>query len=67
MEYYFVMETEENLTICANIDEIREHYAKWVVRQILYDITYMWYLKYWSHKNRVKWQLPGTESCGELG
>ena len=32
---------EWNFAICSNIGESRGHYAKWYVRQILYDITYM--------------------------
>ena len=38
---------EQNFAICSNMDEYGGHYAKWSKsdreRQILHDITYMWY------------------------
>ena len=38
-------EKEGNNAICSNVDRSGGHYAKRNVRQILYDITYMWNLK----------------------
>ena len=42
--------TEWNNAICSNRDGLRECHAKWNKsergRQILYDITYMWNIKY---------------------
>ena len=41
---------EQNNAICSSMDEIRDYYTKWSKsereRQIPYDITYMWNLKY---------------------
>ena len=41
---------EWNNAICSNMDDLGGHYAKWNKkdreRQILYDITYIWNLKY---------------------
>ena len=41
---------EWNNAICSNMDGPRDYYAKWNKsereRQIPYDITYMWDLKY---------------------
>ena len=41
---------ECNNTICNNMDEPRDYHTKWSKsereRQIPYDITYMWNLKY---------------------
>ena len=38
-------EKEGNNAICSNVDRSGGHYAKRNVRQVLYDITYMWNLK----------------------
>ena len=39
-----------NNAICSNMDETRDYHTKWSKseeeRQIPYDITYMWNLKY---------------------
>ena len=41
---------EWNNAICSNMDGLRDHHTKWSKsdrqRQIPYDITYMWNLKY---------------------
>ena len=41
---------EGNDAICSNMDGPRDYHTKWSKsereRQILYDITYMWNLKY---------------------
>ena len=50
MEYYSSIIKEWNNAICSNIDGPRDCHTKWSKsereRQILYDITYMWNLKY---------------------
>ena len=41
---------QENNAICSNMDTTRDYHTKWSKsereRQIPYDITYMWILKY---------------------
>ena len=41
---------EQNNVICSNMDATRDYHTKWNKsereRQIPYDITYMWNLKY---------------------
>ena len=43
-------EKEQNNVICSNMDATRDYHTKWNKsereRQIPYDITYMWVLKY---------------------
>ena len=50
MEYYSAMKNEWNNAICSNTDGTRDYHTKWSKsereRQIPYDITYMWNLKY---------------------
>ena len=50
MEYYSAIKKEWNNAICSNIDATRDYHTKWSKwkreRQIPYDITYMWNLKY---------------------
>ena len=50
MEYYSVIKKEQNNAICSNMDATRDYHTKWSKsereRQIPYDITYMWNLKY---------------------
>ena len=50
MEYYSVIKREWNNAICSNMDGPRDYHAKWIKlerrRQIPYDITYVWWLKY---------------------
>ena len=49
MEYYSAIKKWNN-AICSNIDGPRDYDAKWSKserqRQIPYDISYMWNLKY---------------------
>ena len=46
---------KENIVICDNIDEFRQHYVKWNKpgreRQLMHGITYMWNLKEITHRN----------------
>ena len=41
---------ERNNALCSNVDATRDYHTKWIKpereRQIPYDITYMWNLKY---------------------
>ena len=39
---------EWNNAICSNVDETRDYHTKWSKseKEISYDITYMWNLKY---------------------
>ena len=50
MGYYSVIKKEWNNVICSNIDGPRDYHTKWSKsereREIPYDITYMWNLKY---------------------
>ena len=50
MEYYSAVKKEWNNAVCSNMDATRGYYTKWCKskreRQIPYDITYMWNLKY---------------------
>ena len=50
MEYYSAVKKEWNNPMCSNMDATRDYHAKWSKsdreRQIPYDITYMWNLKY---------------------
>ena len=49
MKYYSVIK-ERNNVICSNMDVPRDYHTKWSKserkRQIPYDITYMWNIKY---------------------
>ena len=49
MEYYSAKKQWNN-AICSNMDTTRDYHTKWSKsereRQIPYDITYMWNLKY---------------------
>ena len=49
MEYYSAIKKWNN-AVCSNMDGPRDYYTKWskseTKRQIPYDITYMWNLKY---------------------
>ena len=57
-------ENEWNNAICSNMDGPRNNYTKWSKtereRQISYDITYMWNLKYDTneliYKTETDWQ-----------
>ena len=50
VEYYSAIKKEPNNAICCNMDATRDYHTKWSKsereRQIPYDITYMWNLKY---------------------
>ena len=50
VEYYSAIKKEWNNAICSNMDGPRDYHTKWSKsereRQIPYDITYMWNLKY---------------------
>ena len=50
MEYYSALKKEWNNAICSHMDGPRDYHTKWGKlereRQIPYDITYMWNLKY---------------------
>ena len=49
---------EQNNAICNNMDATRDYHTKWSKsegeRQILYDITYMWNLKYGTNEPTYK-------------
>ena len=48
MEFYSAIKMSD--AICSNMDGLREYHTKWSKsereRQIPYDISYMWNLKY---------------------
>ena len=50
MKYYSAIKKEWNNAICSNMDATRDYHTNWSKsegeRQISYDITYMWNLKY---------------------
>ena len=50
MEYYSAVKEEWNNAICSNVDEPTDYHTTWSKsgreRQIAYDTTYMWILKY---------------------
>ena len=50
MEYYSAIKRECNNAICSNMDGPADYHANWIKlerqRQIPYDITYVWRLKY---------------------
>ena len=49
-EHYSAIKKEWNIAIFNNMDRSRENHTKWSKlereKQMLYDITYMWNLKY---------------------
>ena len=49
--------------ICNNIDGLRDYHTKWSQkeRQIPYDITYMWILKYNSNKLTYETETDYTD------
>ena len=53
---------EQNNAICSNMDATRDYHTKWSKseRQIPYDITYMWNLKYGTG---LPWWRSGWESA----
>ena len=50
MDYYSAIKKEQNNVICSNMDATRDSHAKWSKlereRQIPYNITCVWNLKY---------------------
>ena len=57
---------EQNNAICRNMDATRDYHTKWSQsereRQVSYDITYMWNLKYGTNKPIYKTErLTGSE------
>ena len=54
VEYYSAIRKEWNNAICSNMDGFRDYHAKWSKpdkeRQISYDITYTWNLKYGTNE-----------------
>ena len=50
MEYYLAIKKEWKNAICGNLDAPRDYHTKWRKskreRQIPYDVTYTWNLKY---------------------
>ena len=50
VEYYLITKKELNNAICSNMNGSEDYHIKWNKsereRQIPYDITYMWNLKY---------------------
>ena len=54
MKYYLAIKKEWNNAICSNMDATRDYHTKWSKsereRQISYDITYMWNLKYGTNE-----------------
>ena len=50
MAYNSAIKKEQNNAICSHVDGTRDYHTKWSKsereKQILYDITYMWNLKY---------------------
>ena len=50
VENYSAIEKEWNTAVCSNVDGPRDYHTKWSKankeRQISYDITYVWNLKY---------------------
>ena len=53
MEYYAAIKIMDD-AICSNTDAARDYHMKWSEsdrkRQISYDITYMWNLKYGTNE-----------------
>ena len=58
MEYYSVIKKEQNNAICSNMDGLRDYHTKRTKsekeRQIPYDITYIWNLKYDTNEHIYK-------------
>ena len=63
---------EWNNAICSNMDATRDYHTKWSKsereRQIPYDITYMWNLKYDTNEPIYKTETDSDiEICGYQG
>ena len=73
LDYCSAIKKELNNAICSNVDTTRDSYTKWSKlerkRQILYDITYMWNLKYGTHLSTKEKQTHRLreETCGFQG
>ena len=54
MEYYSAIKKEWHNAICSYMGGPRDHHTKWSKsdreRQISYDITFMWTLKYYTNE-----------------
>ena len=66
IEYFSVLKMEGDSDTCCSMDETWEHYSKWnkpnTKRQILYNSTYVKYLKQLnSYDWKVERWLPGDE------
>ena len=61
MEYYSAIEKEWNWVICRDMDGPRDCHTEWSKsereRQIPYDVTYMWNLKYGTSKHIYKTEI----------
>ena len=63
----------QNNAICSNMDGTRDSYTKWSrserERQIPYDITYAWNLKYGTNENFHRKETHGLaeQTCGCQG
>ena len=70
MEYYSAIKKEQNNAICNNTDAISNHHTKWsqAERQI-YDITFMWNLKYGKKEPIYKTETDSKreQTCGCQG
>ena len=68
----FSLKKEGHSDTCYNMDEPEGHYVKgsksFTKRQLLYDSTYMTYLKQSNSQNKIEWQLreTGRRGNGEL-
>ena len=62
-EYYSVIKKKDwNNAICSNVDGTKDYHTKWNKsegeRQLSYDVTYMWNLKYDTYKFIYESQGP---------
>ena len=66
-------EKEWNNAICNNMDATRDYHTKWSKsereRQIPYDITYMWNLKYGTNEpiHEIETDTHRVQTCGGQG
>ena len=58
VEYYSAIKKEWNNGLCSNINATRDSHTKWNKsereRQIPYDVTYIWNLKYGTNESIYK-------------
>ena len=70
MEYYSVTNKQWNNAICSNMDGPRDYHTKWNEsesgRQIPYDITYMWNLKYDTNELNYKTEIDSHTERTDL-